>query len=700
MTDTVAVASSVWNLAGDRERRPDLLKSHIIGMISASNGSSIGANIVGSYRNSNARRIRQYLRWSQTDSEFQEFIGVTSGVLPGGDTLDLGVISANIVVEPGYTLDSLLVTTISRGQVTYWVQQYIDKFHFGSTYEYTYDPSANSVTVTLLATSSVETFTPAGFSFTDLFLYVRYVTTSDDVFWYIYKQGTGIPALDALFDGVTPELVGSFYPPIPFRFNNDPVTVDSPNPTLAARYPTFKKAFLKAFGVKFDDVQDKILDNASIEDIDYIYAQLAVSLNTTENAGKKYIYQFFDYLRTHTDNHVESAENTWLANWESGSSRPTPPWKQVRIESMRAGTSNFRTDIKWAFLHENTGSGKAWPWMDKGDYYFSFFGNPLSSVYTADDGFNQRVALWYQETETTWRRLIITGLQYNNWVYVTEYTRVTASEAVGTVGKDSPFLIPLHETLFTNLPTMDQLQLGTSSSYLIFNCLVEHEVPWYESDWFKIIVVVVIIVVSIVAAIVTGGSSLGIGGAAIAGLLTGAGLTTVAALVIAAAVEALAALLISFLISEVATALFGEEWGPLIGSIVSFIFSFGMSVGNVSDILTALSKPDVWIALASATAGGVASYMQAQAVQIAEDTAKMMEQYGQKTAEVQRMYDELQSGGRGDIDLSLVNRYIMETSEKPSDFFKRTLATGHDIADITLKQIENFAQMNLQRMLP
>jgi hypothetical protein len=700
MPDTIAVASSVWNLAGDIARRPDVRKSHIISAIMTPNNSSIGVNIVKSYPNSNAHRIRHYLRWSQTDSDFQEFIGVTSGVLPGGDVLDEAVITANIPVEAGYILSSLLISTISKGQVTYWVQQYIDKYHFGSIYEYTYNQNTNVVTVTLLESSTIETFTPVGFNFNSLYLYVRYNTTTDNPFWTIYKQGSGIPALDALFIGVTPELVGAFYPPIPFRFNNYPVNPDSGDHNLVKIYPTCKRAFKKAFGVNFDDVQEKIHDNPSLPEIDYIYAVLAVSFNTKENSGKKYIYNFFEYLLTHTDNHVESAENNWLANWEDGTSRPTPPWKAIKVESKRAGTSNYRTDIKWAFLHENTGSGLAWPWMQKGDYHFQTQGPPLSSVYTEDDGFNQRVALWYQETETTWRRLIITGLQYNNWVYVTQYTRVTAAQAIGTTGKDSPFLVPLHETMFSNLPTVDQLQLGTSSSYLIFNCYIIDEEEWYESDWFKVIVIVVILVVSIIAAIVTGGSSLGAGGAAIAGLLTGAGISTAAALVIAASVEVLAGILISFLISEIAIALFGEEWGPLIGAIVSFIFSFGMSVGSVQDILTALSKPDVWIGLATATGGGVAAYMQAEAKNIAESTAKMMEQYSQKTAEVQRLYDELNGGGRGDIDPTIVKQYILETSEKPADFFKRTLATGSDIANITLKQIEDFTKMNLQLTIP
>jgi hypothetical protein len=704
MADIINVASSAYNMAGERSGRPDYLKSQIIGNIMMPNDSAIGPTIVKSYGTSSALRIRRFLRWVQRDSDFQEHIGVTSGTLPGGEELynstNQAIIQEHIWTEAGYTIASLLNTVISRGEVSYWVLRHMTRWYWGQLYTYTYDFSMNVVTVTLLADNSTFTFSPVDYDPDELYLYVRYVTTDDHVFWSIYHKGTGSLDLDALFDLVTPELIGSFYPPIPFRFENNPVSEDSPNPALAAIYPTCRDAFKRAFGVSFDDVQEKIMDNPSIADIDYVYAVLAVAFNTNENSGKKYIYRFFEYLRTHANNHTADGEARWLADWESGRSRPSPPWKSIRVEAKRSGESNYRTDIKWAFLHENTGTGIPVVGMRRGDYRITYMGTALSPVYTENDGFNQKVALWWQETENTWRCLVITGLQYNNYVYVTQHTRVTAAQAILITDKDCDFLVPLHDVLYHDLPLVDAIQIGTSCSFLVFNCYVEDKEEWYESDWFKILVVVVIIAVSIVAAILTGGASLGVGGAAVAGLLTGTGLSAAAALILAAAVEALAGLLISFLISEVAIALFGEEWGPLIGAIVSFIFTFGMSVGSISEILTALTKPDVWIALGAATAGGVASYMQTQAVQIAENTAKLMEEYSEKNAEVQRMYNDLQSGGRGDIDPSIVNRYIMETSEKPSDFFKRTLATGSDIVDITLKQIENFAQINLQRTLP
>lgn len=695
MADTIVVASSAWNLSGDWLNRIDFRKSAIMGNMTQKHNGSMGAILPRSYKDSCALRMRQFLKWSKIDGDFQWYIGMTNGKMPG-EQLNLTLIRNNIPLDPEYSINQINFAEIGYGTVAYFVRAYMNENYRGLTFSWTYDRSTNTVTCIMDGTGDIVTFNPVNFDENALYLYVEYMRDDFTIWWYIYRRYTGNPALDTQFLLVNPVMLGTFYPPIPFRLDN--VAVDEGD----ERYPLCKKAFRKAFGGDFDKVQEKILDNASIDDIDFVYATFAVALNTKDRSSKLYIYRFLEYLLHNTNNMSAADEAQWLSDWDEDVSRPPIPWKELQWSSIRTGVGMFRTALKWAFLHEEfgTGTGPGKPNAKQGDIWWTTTIRPLLN-YPPDenDGFNQRVRLTWQTSPNTWRRLTIIGFQYNNWVYRTTQTMTRAIDAILDTTKESSFLVPMHEVLFEDLPTLDKIQVSLNCNFLVFNCYIVDEQEWYESDWFKGLVIVVIVAVSVVAAVFTGGNSLGVGGAAIAGLLGGAGLSAAAALIIAAAVEALAGILIAFLITEVSTALFGEEWGPIIGAILSFVVSFGMSAGSISEAINALSKPDVWIGLATATGNAASAYMQSQAMQIAEDTAKMLEEYSQQTAEVQRQYQELMAGNPNGVDLGVLNRYIQETSEKPSDFFKRTLATGSDVVEITLKQIEDFAKINLQSTL-
>lgn len=690
MADTILVASSAWNLAGDWLNRVDFRKSQVIGNMVQGNGFSIGPMIPNHYKNSCALRMRKFLKWSKTDGDFQWFIGMTNGKMPG-EALNLTLIRNNIPIPIERSIDHIISADIGRGTVAYWVRAYMNENHRGLTFSWNYDRASNIVTAVLDVGGTVVTFSPWDYDEDALYLYIEYMRDDFLIFWFIYRQGTGDPELDTQFSLVNSVMLGTYYPPIPFRVDNVPIEDGD------ERYPLCKKAFRKAFGGDFDKVQEKVLENASIDDIDFVYAAFAASFNTKENASKRYIYRYFQYLLNNTSNLSQAATNLWLSNWDADISRPPIPWKDTQWSSIRTGVGGFKTNIRWGFMYEETGSGLLKVDASSGDLWYTTTIRPLLNYDPdATDGFNQRVLLNWQVSPTTWRRLTFIGLQYNNFVYGSQKSIIRAIDAVLDGTKESSFLVPIHEVIFENMPVIDQIQISTSCNFLVFNCYIVDEEEWYETDWFKVIVVVVIIAVSIVAAVVTGGSSLGPSGAALAGFLGGAGLSAVAALIMAAAVEALAGILIAYLITELSVTLFGEKWGPLIGAIVSFIFTFGMSVGSISEAINALSQPSTWIALATATGNGVAGYLQGQANEVAEQTAKMMEEYGEKNAEIQRLYNELNGSGTNGVDLSVITRYTSDLTEKPADFLTRTLVTGSDIVEVTLQQIEDFCRNNLK----
>lgn len=497
--------------------------------------------------------------------------------------------------------------------------------------------------------------------------------------------------------------------------------------TAAAIYPTCKTAFRKATGARFGDVQDTILNNPKIRDIDHVLTTFGVALNTTDNASRRYLYKFFSYLNTIAPGFSAADEAQWYLDWQAsrdselvynlwkvtqtvglGNVFQVPatapyraiPWQTLKIASVLDGVSNYRIDLKWAFITEELAQpGQFKSGVVKDDCEVWIIADPVAEYREVDadnpDGFNQRIAILWQDTDTTFRKLTITGLQHVNHVYKGMKITTTAKQALEATGADSPFIVPLHEATYDSMSMVDGTQMGISCAYLVFNCYEVKKEQWYETTAFKVILIVAIIGVSIALALVSGGTSLGAGGALVVGVLTGAGLSTVAAIVITAIAEVLVAMLISFLIDKGSVALFGEKWGHLIGMILSTVLFLGVgAAGSGASLTDVLSSPSTWMSLGMATGSGVATVLEASAKEIAEGTAKELAKISEQAAEVQRRYDE--EFGSKKIDASLINKYISDLTERPEEFLQRTLMTGSDIVELTLRAVSSFAEDRLR----
>lgn len=502
---------------------------------------------------------------------------------------------------------------------------------------------------------------------------------------------------------------------------------------LTTVYPVAKKAFRKAFGSSFNDVQESILNNPSIKDIDHALVTFGVAMNVKELACRKYIYKFFQYLMGVSPGPSSADETQWFADWQAAydaevthaawrtthhpngvAKTPEPPrgafpeipWQTLKVESVHSNVSDYRTEIKWAFMSEEIFAGEYKIGAKKDDLDFEVAADPLLNYREVDednpDGFNQRVILKWQDSASTWRKLTITGLQHINHVYKDLKIVITAKKALETTPEDSGFIIPLHEDIYTDnsvylkgMSMVERTQMATACAFLVFNCYEIKKEKWYETTLFKVILIIVIIIASIVFVVVAGPASLGVGGAAVYGVATGAGLSITASLILGAIVDILVALLISMIISEISVLLFGEKWGRLIGVILTTVLFLGLgaAAGGLS-FTDLLADPNTWISISLATGNGVAGYLNDTAAEIREDTAKMLEEIGEKNAEIQRLYNEQFGANR--IDPTLVNRYVSELTEKPGDFLSRTLLTGSDIVELTLRSITNFADDRLR----
>lgn len=823
MAEVVAVASQVHNLAGEESKRPDFLKSLVIGAV-MQDADSLTEVINTGYRNGPGMRIKRFANWAKSNEEFLAAIGTTSGDFSFQGDIDLVALAGLLPPVSGGS-NQIDFAEIGPANLAHWARQWVllnEPTLLDTEWTSDYDEDTNLVTITW-DDATTDSFTPADFDVTARYLYVGYSsrvgTTVGSQEILIYKQDSGTPALDALFAASTE--AGGFYPPIPFRANNKPIT-DKPNvwqirfpfpvslahifhfarsssstddfrkgiiisnssayaevrdydgdsladvltdatapvfqhetastwgtldesdvipttPELVDLYPICKKAFEKAIGADYDTVQDSINSNPSILDLDYVQTVFGVSLNVEENACRKYIYKFLQRLLASTPTTGVTA-NEWWAEWltahetqkawEAWYQRdlegvpasdnpeperipyPTVPWNRLEVSSKRPGVIDYRTSLGWAFISEETGTGILKTGVKPGEVWLKVKSDPIpdpgsvpANHRTDIEAMNSKVTVYYQETKNTWRRMTVHGFHHDNYIYKNKRVRTTAKQALEVTDstdpdyKESPFIIPLHEEVYEAMSLIDRTQMATACCFLVINCYKAREQAWYETGWFKVLFIVVIIAAAITLAIVTGGASLGLLGSAstVGGTLGATGTT---AIILGAAVNALAGIALAAVLSEVATLLFGEKWGAVIGAVAAFMLTAGIGVGfDPGKALELFTSPEGLISVSMATGDATSTYLEYSLAELNEERLQMLEKSSRELAELQKKYDEEFSSWKR-IDPANVSQYISELTEKPEAFLARTLLTGSDIVALNLEFLHNFTEHTLKMRLP
>ena len=508
-------------------------------------------------------------------------------------------------------------------------------------------------------------------------------------------------------------------------------------------FKLMKKAFKKATDANYAEVMEQINNNEDIGDIDYAYAVFGVALNVQENACKKYVYKFFKRLMQsyavptpgeeslfwEQFNEALEAEKEWVA-WHNAQSnapaktyydapqkKPYPdiPWFNLKVHSVRQNVSNYRTEMRWSFISEDTGQGLLKPDAKPGDLWFEVLPDPIDyhasgfGMYRVHDfwnnnGFNQKIALNWQVSSTEWTRLVITGLHHKNVIYKSHHVFTTAKEALQHEADDggyeeSGFIVPLHESIFNEMGLVDQTQMATACCFLVFNYYVAKKKKWYESDWFKVILIVVVIVVAVAITVFSGGAAaLGLLGTA--GEVGAAiGLTGTAAVIAGAAINALAGLVVGLLLTEAATAIFGDEIGSIVGSILTLVLTVGISAGSFMQAWDVLTSAAGLAQLGLAAGNGVSTYLQHATAGVYEELEEMAEKWGSQVAEMQRRYNE-EFGDGQPIDPEMFRELIDELRERPERFLKRTLMLGSDIVEMTLDAVYDFTDYTLKLEYP
>jgi hypothetical protein len=226
-------------------------------------------------------------------------------------------------------------------------------------------------------------------------------------------------------------------------------------------------------------------------------------------------------------------------------------------------------------------------------------------------------------------------------------------------------------------------------AFLVVNYYDKQTIPWYASGFFQIILVVVVIVVAVYTGYI-GPDTAGI-------LVTNAavgttlGFTGIAATVAGAIANAAAAAIVASLITKVAVSALGEDVGRIVGFIASMITINLMSSNtafSLADSWTQMTKADNLLKLTMSGVQAYGDHLQSQAAEINVKTQELITETNELLKDIARLTQEL-VGDTG-VNPTTITDALRYATENPAQFFNRTTMTGTEIAEISIKLVEDF----------
>lgn len=532
----------------------------------------------------------------------------------------------------------------------------------------------------------------------------------------IYQKGSSGTGDSLLFSA--PAAAQKFFPVIPLRRDN--VMVDLAN--FPTQYGWNRKATRKAFGSKkkYNDLIDSLADNPSLEQIDHAWAVFGVSLSTKQQDGIRYLYEFFEDLANNTVSTLgaykspSAYETAWAAfvvaaqattNDEFGGEilvRPIPPVVQeyTFVINASAGTQDwlFNTTITakgggqvvgTGFHARSNGKvGNSWLYA-KSTVTLSVptFNNDGGTVYSPS--VTTVIAFGKQVTTDNWVEYEFFDLTHINNVYQGITATTLATTVIASTDENSSFIIPLSENVLKDLTLIRRTQLSLECSFLVVNYYDKQTIPWYATGFFQIVLAVVIIVVAVYTGYI-GPESAGVFGTN-AAVGASIGFTGTAAIIAGAIANAVGAAIVAGLITSAATRVFGREFGQVIGFIASALAINSLSSNgpfSLADTWAEMTKADSLIKMSISGIQKYGEYMQSQAMKVTAETQAMVLEANTALNDINRLMNEL-LGDTG-VDPSTITDAMRYATENPEQFFSRTTMTGTEIAETSIKLVEDF----------
>lgn len=734
---TIYVASTVYNMAGEQENRINFLKTLIGSKMIGNTKFSMSETLTSTYLAGPGIKIRGFHRWCRDDKNFGK-IGVPKMNVVASFNLDMITISALIPVTTGQTATASKVL-FGVADPSYWAGQWIlenDPTKISSEWFCSWDEVTNLITITW-ADDTTTTFTPTDYDPVDgEYVYITYTLKTSSSFLgshiWIYRKGTGVGYLDSLL--TVPVNGGEVVPYIPIRRDSKFFSTTN-NPDV---YEQASKAYTKFTGRRgkkgLPELIDKINDNEDIDDVDHAYIFPGVSLNTKDKSGKKYLWKFFDFLRTSQPysssafDDWETAQQAYEADMEAfialrasldpselggptdpavTGTIPQPPQSpvsSVKISNDGDFDTKLDIEIKWKKIKKITGSGLQKPTAKVGDIWFDLPFNIaynvavliVDNLFNGSDSQTEMVTvcqMHWQKTKDHFETLQLIGLNHINNIYKDTAVIINGAEALLDL-EDSGFIVPLHYDTLKSMSLVDSTQVMTIANNIIFNSYLAVKQKWYQTTVFQIFIFIVIIAIT-VAFPPAGAAASGLLGTA-AGVGAALGFTGLIAVIVGTIANTLAAMILMRIISMAAVELLGDKLGAIVAVIASAV---AMQVGTA--LSNGMSMTAMWgnmmsasnlMMLTSSLAKGVNGYIRASTMGIMEQNQELLEESQKEMDRITAMFNK--EFGQGDFHFDpkqLTDVDFNGVFETPSMFLDRTLLTGSDIAEMTLDMLTSFA---------
>lgn len=175
------VSSVAYNLAGDEEKRPDFLKTTIVGAVIAPQVDSVGEAITSSYLHGPGIRLRSFGRWARTQG-YDTVVGLTASDLIVSQALDHAALAPLLPHDADQQV-MLQTAEIGLADYTFWVDRWMAEHHpdlLETEFVSDFDKATHTITITL-ASGAVESFTPTDFDIAARYLYISYTLTTETI---------------------------------------------------------------------------------------------------------------------------------------------------------------------------------------------------------------------------------------------------------------------------------------------------------------------------------------------------------------------------------------------------------------------------------------------------------------------------------------------------------------------------------------
>lgn len=169
------VSSVVYNMAGDEFKRPNFLKTTVLGAITG-DSPSVANSITHSYLNGPRMRFRSFKRWTERNN-YNDVIGLVSGSIATGNRLSYPPIQDAIEPSVPGAIVRLQTAVIGEADYTYWADQWVAENHpeqLMTEYTADYDATTNVIRI-IWEDTTFEDITPIGFDLEKRYIYATYV---------------------------------------------------------------------------------------------------------------------------------------------------------------------------------------------------------------------------------------------------------------------------------------------------------------------------------------------------------------------------------------------------------------------------------------------------------------------------------------------------------------------------------------------